>query len=112
MQICSIDWKKHRETVYNRIFQIKKGKGNLVLNFLVCGSCEDIKVSYKMIYSCNYKVSDKVDETINIFLLTGNEFMTHRHLRRPELAYSICGTFIKNDGRVKELQMYLTNDVS
>ena len=38
--------------------------------------------------------------------------MTHRHLRRPELAYSIRGTFIKNDGRVEELQMYLTNDVS
>ena len=39
--------------------------------------------------------------TINTFLLAGDKTMPEMHLRQPGFAYSACGPFAKNKGRIK-----------
>ena len=42
-----------------------------------------------------------MNEIINKFLLTGDEFMPEMHLRQPGFTYSACGPFIKNKQRIQ-----------
>ena len=38
----------------------------------------------------------KMNETVNIFLLTGDKFIPKMHLRHPRFIHSACGSFKKN----------------
>ena len=43
-------------------------------------------------------------EIVNKFLLAKNKFMSKMYLRLPGLAYSACGSFIKNKERTQKFK--------
>ena len=43
-----------------------------------------------------------MNETVNKFLLVGDEFMPEMHLKQPGFTYSACGLFTKNKGRIEK----------
>ena len=46
----------------------------------------------------------KMNEIVNIFLLSGDRFMPEMHLRQPQFVYSACGPFTKNKERIKKFK--------
>ena len=40
---------------------------------------------------------------INRFLLAGDKFIPEMHLRQPAFTYSACGSFTKNEKRIKTI---------
>ena len=45
---------------------------------------------------------EKINETINKFLLAGDKFMPEMHLKQPGFTYSACGPFTKNKERIQK----------
>ena len=45
-----------------------------------------------------------MNEIVNKFLLTGDEFMPEMHLRQPGFTYSACGPFTKNKQRIQKFK--------
>ena len=45
---------------------------------------------------------EKMNETINKFLLAGDKFMPEMHLKQPGFTYSVCGPFTKNKERIQK----------
>ena len=45
-----------------------------------------------------------MNEIVNKFLLTGDEFMPEMHLRQPGFTYSACGPFTKNKRRIQRFK--------
>ena len=45
-----------------------------------------------------------MNEIVNKFLFTGDEFMPEMHLKQPRFTYSACGPFTKNKGRNQKLK--------
>ena len=45
-----------------------------------------------------------MNEIVNKFLLAGDKFMPKMHLRQPGFAYSACGPFTKNKGRIQKFK--------
>ena len=43
-----------------------------------------------------------MNNIINKFLLTGDEFMPKTHLRQPGFTYSVCAPFTKNIERIEK----------
>ena len=48
-----------------------------------------------------------MNDTVNIFLLTGHNFMPEMHLIQPEFTYSLCGPFTKNKERIKKQEIHI-----
>ena len=46
----------------------------------------------------------KRNETVNKFLLAGDDSMPEMHLKQPGFTYSACGTFTKNTEEFKNLK--------
>ena len=52
-----------------------------------------------------------MSETVNTFLLAGDECMSEMHLKqpilvnKPEFTYSACGPFTKNKERIQKLKV-------
>ena len=51
-----------------------------------------------------------MNETVNKFLLAGDNFLPEMHLRQPGFTYNACGPFSKNKGRIQKLKK--TGDTS
>ena len=45
-----------------------------------------------------------MNNIINKFLLTGDEFMQEMHLRQPRFVYSACDPFTRHKERIKEIK--------
>ena len=45
-----------------------------------------------------------MNNIINKFLLTGDEFMPEMHLRQPRFVYSACGAFVRHKERIKQFK--------
>ena len=45
-----------------------------------------------------------MNEIVNKFLLTGDQFMPEMHLKQPEFTYSACGPFTKNKERFQKFK--------
>ena len=45
-----------------------------------------------------------MNNIINKFLLTGDEFMPEMHLRQPQFTYSACGPFTKHKQRIQKFK--------
>ena len=45
-----------------------------------------------------------MNDTINNFLLTGDNLIPESHLRQPEFTYSVCGPFIKHCEWIQKLK--------
>ena len=43
-----------------------------------------------------------MNETVNKFLLEGDNFMPEMHLKQPGFTYSACGPFTKNKERIEK----------
>ena len=43
-----------------------------------------------------------MNETVNKFLLVGDEFMPEMHLKQPGFTYSACGPFTRNKERIEK----------
>ena len=43
-----------------------------------------------------------MNETVNKFLLAGDNFMPEMHLKKPGFTYSACGPFTKNKERIEK----------
>ena len=43
-----------------------------------------------------------MNETVNNFLLVGDEFMPEMHLKQPGFTYSACDPFTKNKERIEK----------
>ena len=43
-----------------------------------------------------------MNEIENKFVLAGDKFMPQMHLKQPGFAYSACGPFTKNKGRIEK----------
>ena len=43
-----------------------------------------------------------MNEIVNKFLLTGDEFMPEMNLKQPRFTYSACGPFTKNKERIEK----------
>ena len=43
-----------------------------------------------------------MNETVNKFLLEGDEFMPEMHLKQPGFTYSACGPFTRNKERIEK----------
>ena len=57
-----------------------------------------------MIYYFKCRVTYKMNEIINKFLLVGDKFMPEMHLRQPGFTYSACGPFTKNKERIQKFK--------
>ena len=57
-----------------------------------------------MIYYFKCRVTYKMNEIINKFLLVGDKFMSEMHLRQPGFTYSACGPFTKNKERIQKFK--------
>ena len=56
---------------------------------------------------CGMLLDNKIinmNNIINKFLLTGDEFMSEMHLRQPQFVYSACGPFTRHKERIKEFK--------
>ena len=54
---------------------------------------------------CEMLLDNKIinmNNTINKFLLTGDNFIPEMHLRQPRFVYSACGPFTRHKERIKE----------
>ena len=45
-----------------------------------------------------------MNESLNRFLLVGDNFMPEMHLRQPGFAYSACGPFTTNKERIQKFK--------
>ena len=45
-----------------------------------------------------------MNETVNKFLLAGDQFMPEMHLKQPGFTYSACGPFNKNKERIQKFK--------
>ena len=45
-----------------------------------------------------------MNEIVNKFLLTGDNFMPAIHLKQPGITYSACGPFTKNKKRIQKFK--------
>ena len=45
-----------------------------------------------------------MNETVNKFLLAGDNILPEMHLRQPGFTYNACGPFSKNKGRIQKLK--------
>ena len=45
-----------------------------------------------------------MNQIVNKFLLAGDKFMPEVHLKQPGFTYSGCGSFTKNQGRVRKFK--------
>ena len=50
----------------------------------------------------------KMDEIVNKFLLSVDEFMPEMHLKQPAFTYSVCGPFTRNSLCRQEIQILFT----
>ena len=57
-----------------------------------------------MIYYFKCKVTYKMNEIINKFLLVSDKFMPEMHLRQPGFTYSACGPITKIKERVQKFK--------
>ena len=57
-----------------------------------------------MIYYFKCKVTYKINEIINKFLLVSDKFMPEMHLRQPGFTYSACGSITKIKERVQKFK--------
>ena len=53
----------------------------------------------------------KMNEIVNIFLLTGDKFVPEMHLKQPRFTYSACGPFTKNKKVFKSLKKQQIQDI-
>ena len=51
-----------------------------------------------------------MNETVNTFLLAGDNFMPEMHLKQPGFTYSACGPSTKNKERIQKFKV--TGDTS
>ena len=57
-----------------------------------------------MIYYFKCKMTYKINEIINKFLLVSDKFMPEMHLRQPGFTYSACGSITKIKERVQKFK--------
>ena len=48
-----------------------------------------------------------MNDTVNIYLLTGDNFMPEMHLIQPEFTYSLCGPFTRNKERIRNQEIHI-----
>ena len=53
---------------------------------------------------CGMFLDDKMNNTINKFLLVGDKFMPEMHLKQPGFTYSACGPFTKHKERIQKFK--------
>ena len=52
-----------------------------------------------------------MNETVNNFLLVGDEFMPEMHLKQPGFTYSACDPFTKNKERIEKFMQTGNKDL-
>ena len=52
-----------------------------------------------------------MNEIINKFLLAGDKFVSEMHLRHPGFTYSACGSFTKNEERIRKRKKQEIQDI-
>ena len=52
-----------------------------------------------------------MNEITNKFLLAGDKFVSEMHLRHPGFTYSDCGSFTKNEERIRKRKKQEIQDI-
>ena len=59
---------------------------------------------------CFNSVVYKINEKVNKFLLAEGKFLPEMHLKQPDVTYSACGPFTKNNERIEKFMQTENTD--
>ena len=122
MKSYCLKCRKDTENINPRVSNTSNGRTMILSKCAICGSKKSrfiknqeakgllsnfgvriqlVKCQYQVIFCFN---CIKMNQIVNKFLLAGDKFMPEVHLKQPGFTYSGCGSFTKNQGRVRKFK--------